>query len=146
MSEEGAPPPAEGAPPPAATPTFLESLPEDMRIDPAITGSGITDAAGLAFSPLQPADHRSGPMSGGGAIGDFNGDGYADIFVLGGGEEADALFINNRDGSFTNRAPGWGIARQHRGVGATVADYDHDGDNDIFVTSLGSSSEPATFG
>ncbi|MEM9057248.1 MAG: FG-GAP-like repeat-containing protein, partial [Pseudomonadota bacterium] len=77
-------------------------------------------------------------MTGGGAVGDFNGDGYPDLFVIGGGERADALFINQRDGTFVDEADAWGIADRHRGTGATVADYDGDGDADLYVTSLGS--------
>ncbi|MBT8143215.1 MAG: CRTAC1 family protein, partial [Gammaproteobacteria bacterium] len=83
------------------------------------------------------SDHRAGPMSGGGAVGDFNNDGYPDLYVLGGGQRADALFINNRDGTFSDRASEWGVAISHRGVGVTVADIDDDGDHDLYLTSFG---------
>ena len=97
-----------------------------------------TTESGLAFVHQQTLTHRAGPMTGGGAVGDFNGDGYPDLFVLGGGDRADALYINQRDGTFADRAVDWGVAARHRGTGCTVGDYDDDGDDDLFVTSLGS--------
>ncbi len=93
--------------------------------------------AGLKFEHTTTSDHQSGPMIAGGAVGDFNNDGYPDVFVLGGGLRDDGLFINNRDGTFTDRAVQWGVADRHRSVGVTVGDVDGDGDDDIFVTSLG---------
>src|SRR5215510_14515886 len=44
-----------------------------------------TNEAGVAFTEVPAADTPSGPMNGGGAVGDFNNDGWPDIFVLGGG-------------------------------------------------------------
>ncbi|MEL7449978.1 MAG: CRTAC1 family protein [Pseudomonadota bacterium] len=96
-----------------------------------------TDAAGVSFLHEQVVDHRAGPMTGAAAVGDFNADGFPDLFVIGGGVRADALFINQRDGTFVDEAEAWGLATLHRGTGATVADYDGDGDHDLFVTSLG---------
>ena len=120
------------------TPFFVSTL---TLVALPVSAAGLrftdqTEAAGLSFSHEQAFDHRSGPMGGGGAVGDFNGDGYADLFVLGGGG-SDALFINNRDGTFTNRAEEWGLDTPHRGTGATVADFDGDGDLDLYVTSMG---------
>jgi len=78
-------------------------------------------------------------MYGGGAAGDFDRDGDQDLFILCGGHEPDRLYINNGDGSFTDQAASWGVALAHLGAGASVADYDNDGDLDIYVTSLGAS-------
>lgn len=99
--------------------------------------SNQTVAAGVVFQHSIPSDHRSGPMSGGGAVGDFNNDGYPDLYVLGGGLNRDALFINNGDGTFSDQSEQWNVLTPHRGVGATVADYDDDGDDDIYLTSFG---------
>src|SRR5678816_1992371 len=48
-------------------------------------------------------------MTGGVGVGDFNNDGWPDLFVIGGGLAADKLFINSGLGTFTNEATAWGI-------------------------------------
>lgn len=73
----------------------------------------------------------------GGAVGDFNRDGFQDIFLASGGNLPDRLFINNGDGTFDEEAAAWGVAVSHRGTGGTVGDFDNDGWLDLFVTSLG---------
>lgn len=74
---------------------------------------------------------------GGGAVGDFNGDGWQDVFYPAGGNTPDKLFINNGDGTFTDQAAAWNIALAHRSTAAAVGDFDRDGRHDIYVTSLG---------
>lgn len=76
----------------------------------------------------------------GGAVGDFNGDGYPDIFAVGGSHGVDRLFINQGDGTFVESAAAWGITGAHAGAGAAVGDFDSDGDLDIFVCSLGTTT------
>jgi len=76
-------------------------------------------------------------VSGGMAVGDFDRDGWPDLFVLGGGGVPDQLFINDGDGTFTNRAEAWGVASLHCGGSAAVLDFDGDGWLDLHVTSSG---------
>jgi hypothetical protein len=76
-------------------------------------------------------------MGGGGAVGDFDNDGDQDLFVVGGSAGVDRLYINDGSGHFTEQGAGWGVARTHQGTGAAVGDYDNDGDQDLYVTSLG---------
>ncbi|MEM7351168.1 MAG: CRTAC1 family protein [Acidobacteriota bacterium] len=77
---------------------------------------------------------------GGGVVGDFDGDGWQDIFFPGGGDSGDKLFINNGNGTFTDEASSWGVALSHRSTAAAVGDFNRDGLLDIFVTSLGPNS------
>ncbi len=77
---------------------------------------------------------------GGGVVGDFNNDGWQDIFFPGGGGSGDKLFINNGNGTFTESAAAWGIALIHRSTAAAVGEYNRDGWLDLYVTSLGPDS------
>ncbi len=103
-----------------------------------------TQGAGVSFLHDTPLDTPGRPMHAGGTVGDFNKDGFPDLFVVGSGMTADRLFINNGDGTFTDQAASAGLTDLYRGVGASVADYDDDGDLDLFVTSMGDmSGDPA---
>lgn len=96
-----------------------------------------TAAAGITFTQTSGPGAEVTMMNGGGAVGDFNRDGYQDLFVLGGPGAADRLFINNGDGTFTDRAASWGVAATHWGFGIAVGDYNRDGWLDIYITSGG---------
>ena len=71
------------------------------------------------------------------AFGDVDNDGDEDFFAtsLGSFNNAGlthALMINNGDGTFTDEATTAGVANSEFGWGATMADFDNDGDLDIF--------------
>jgi hypothetical protein len=71
---------------------------------------------------------------------DFNGDGWSDLFVANDGE-ANQLWINQHDRTFENRAPLAGVAFNAdgaavAGMGVDAADFDNDGDEDVFLTTL----------
>jgi hypothetical protein len=74
---------------------------------------------------------------------DFDNDGWLDIFVLCGlrdGVEVEAtnrLYKNNRDGTFTDVTEEAGLMRGGWASGVTIADYDNDGYEDIFITYYG---------
>jgi len=76
-------------------------------------------------------------------VGDFNGDGWPDVFALKGGTGADALFLNNGNGTFTSAASTWSVAAAHAGNGVACGDYDRDGDIDLYVTSYGNATNNA---
>jgi len=75
---------------------------------------------------------------------DYDDDGWMDLFVLGGtrldGPPAgttNRLYRNNRDGTFTDVTAKAGLTFTGWASGVTVADYDNDGFDDIFITCYG---------
>ena len=83
-------------------------------------------------------------MASGGAVADFDRDGWQDLFfVSGGGAGPDRLYLNNGDGTFSDRAEEAGLAVRHRGLGAVAGDYDGDGWIDLYVVSYGPAELPA---
>ncbi len=103
---------------------------------PTVSFSDRTAVAGLScVHNGGPSFHELDWMCSAVVVGDFNRDGWQDVFVLSGPTAPDRLFINNRDGTFTDRAAAWGVDRIHFGVGAAVGDYNNDGWPDIYVTA-----------
>src|SRR5215471_554429 len=68
-------------------------------------------------------------------VGDYDNDGYDDIFVSYFGKNS--LYHNNRNGTFTDVAEKAGVAnnRTRWGSGCAFLDYDRDGNLDLFVAS-----------
>jgi enediyne biosynthesis protein E4 len=66
------------------------------------------------------------------AIGDFDNDGWPDIFVANYGKNR--LYRNNHDGTFTDVAEEAGVTLGNWSKGATWGDYDGDGRLDLFVS------------
>jgi len=67
------------------------------------------------------------------AWGDFDGDGLEDAYVTRIGQAG--LFRNLGDGTFTDEAVARGAARNGMSWGTVFADFDNDGDPDLFVVS-----------
>lgn len=67
----------------------------------------------------------------GAVVGDFDNDGWPDIYVTNFGKNR--LYHNNHDGTFTDVAEKAGVALGNWSTGATWGDYDGDGLLDLFV-------------
>lgn len=65
------------------------------------------------------------------AVGDYDNDGHADIFV--GNFGISRLYHNNGNGTFTDVAEKLNVARRGWSTGASWGDYDRDGRLDLFV-------------
>ncbi len=95
------------------------------------TFTDVSERAGIA----NPAGKAMGV-----AIGDFNNDGWPDIYVANDQMES-YLYVNNHDGTFTNVAIEQNVAYGSNGdtpsaMGPIFADYDNDGMLDVFVSDM----------
>lgn len=87
------------------------------------TFTDVTEKAGLA-TPC---------FAMGGAVGDYNNDGWPDLYLtcLGGNK----LMRNNGDGTFSDVSKQAGVADGRWSTGAAFGDYDNDGFVDLMVTN-----------
>ena len=85
----------------------------------------VTEQAGLANA-------GDGNYGMGVAVGDYDNDGYPDLFVTNYGKNI--LYHNNGDGTFTDVTAKAGVAGGGWSVSAGFFDYDNDGKLDLFVT------------
>jgi len=78
---------------------------------------------------------------------DYDNDGWMDIYFVNSGPSdfftppkplKNALYHNNHDGTFTDVTDKAGVASGKFGMGVSAADYDGDGNVDLYVTNYGS--------
>ncbi|HUE77448.1 MAG TPA: VCBS repeat-containing protein, partial [Longimicrobiales bacterium] len=67
---------------------------------------------------------------------DVNGDGWPDIYVSNDITPNDVLYINNGDGTFTDRAGEWLGHTSFAGMGIDIADFNNDGWPDILQMDM----------
>jgi tetratricopeptide (TPR) repeat protein len=86
-------------------------------------------------------------MGGGVGLIDYDGDGWLDVYFVNGcpmpydpasPPRPNRLYRNLGDGTFEDVTEKAGVPGRGDGMGCAVADYDNDGDDDLFVTGLGS--------
>ena len=87
------------------------------------TFTDVTDKAGIA-TPC---------WANGGAVGDYNNDGWPDIYITCLG--ANVLYRNNGDGTFTDVTAKAGVGDVRNSTGSAFGDYDKDGFVDLMVTN-----------
>ncbi|HEY8485585.1 MAG TPA: VCBS repeat-containing protein [Longimicrobiales bacterium] len=70
------------------------------------------------------------------AVSDLNQDGWPDIYAANDFLSNDLVWINNGDGTFTNRAAQYLKHQTHNAMGVDIADYNNDGLDDIIVLDM----------
>ncbi len=115
----------------------------------AVTFVDATDEAGIRFrhssgtrSSLLPED-----MGSGAAFADIDNDGDLDLYIVNiprpltqeasVGTETNVLYRNNGDGTFTDITDSAGVGHHGYGMGCVFADYDGDGNLDLYITNYG---------
>jgi len=119
---------------------------------PRLPFTDITASAGISFSPITGATGEKllpESMGGGVAFLDHDGDGDQDLLFVGGrvwpqdepaGSQPSslALYANDGSGRFTDETVAAGLDTVLYGMGVAVGDIEGDGDDDLFITALGS--------
>src|ERR1700691_504608 len=109
------------------------------------SASGVTWVHTAGLSPEKYLPESTGP---GCAFLDYDNDGWMDIYLVNSGKcdiftpahpLRNALYRNNRDGTFTDVTEKAGVVGGGYGMGAAVGDYDGDGFPDLYVTQSGRS-------
>ncbi len=131
--------------------TYLLPLNAD---EPTILFTEQTEAAGIHFRHINGASEQKylpETMGAGCLFFDYDNDGFPDIYLVNSGkscenvsqprtqpDEMNVLYHNNGDGTFTD------VTIQSRfqenfgyGMGCLSADYDNDGDADLYLTNFG---------
>jgi len=70
------------------------------------------------------------------AVADFNDDDWPDLYVTNDFFERDYLYINNRNGTFSERIEQEMPATSYSSMGLDVGDVDNDGRPDVYVTDM----------
>jgi enediyne biosynthesis protein E4 len=124
--------------------------PPRVSEDPAVTFRDITQKAGIHFVHNNAAfgkKYLPETMGPGVAFVDYDNDGWQDIFLVNGTDwpgrpqkhSTPKLYHNNHDGTFTDVTHQAGLDVELFGMGVAIGDYDNDGYDDIFLTTMGQS-------
>jgi hypothetical protein len=85
------------------------------------------------FEDVSSAAGITSDYSNSGAWGDFNNDGYPDLYVA--TDSADTLYRNNGDGTFTDVTEESGAINTNRALAVDWGDYDNDSYLDLYVVN-----------
>ena len=141
----------------------VANLPFGLRLDAAKPPSSVQTSVRPLFEEVPPAvsgitwrhvngrspDYYLPETTGAGcAFLDYDNDGWMDIYLVNSGKcdffspnppLSNALYHNNRDGTFTDVTKKAGVSGGGYGMGAAVGDYDGDGWPDLYLTQYGHS-------
>jgi hypothetical protein len=67
---------------------------------------------------------------------DLNRDGWPDIYISNDDTPSDVLYVNNGDGTFSDRAGAWLRHTSFAGMGIDIADFNNDGWLDVLQTDM----------
>ncbi len=106
----------------------------------------VTEAAGIRFEHVGGIAHRVVPalVGSGAAWRDYDENGTLDLYIVNSAAvrpepgtilPKNALYRNNGDGTFTDVTDTAGVGDTGWGMGCAFADYDNDGDADLYVTN-----------
>jgi hypothetical protein len=127
-------------PVPLLAPALKAGSPSALFAEVSPEASGISWKHVGGLSPEMYLPETIGP---GCAFLDYDGDGWMDIYLVNSGPcdfyspptpLRNALYRNNRDGTFTDVTARAGVSGGAYGMGVAVGDYDNDGLPDIYVT------------
>ncbi|HJQ70148.1 MAG TPA: CRTAC1 family protein [Blastocatellia bacterium] len=121
---------------------------EAPRYSGPIEFTDVTAQSGIRFKHNNGAfgkKYLPETMGSGCAFLDFDNDGWQDVLLVNsmswperkGAKSYPALYHNNRNGTFTEVTREAGLMQEMYGLGCAVADYDNDGNVDIYITCLG---------
>jgi len=119
-----------------------------------ISFADVTDQMGMKFRhfPATRASVLPEDMGSGIAVGDFDGDGFDDVFFVNCAGNAvpgaaldringrSRLYRNDAGGRFVDVTGQTGVGFVGYGMGASWGDYDSDGDLDLYVTAFGANA------
>lgn len=129
-------------------PTFTKNV--SNTIQTSIRMTDITLDAGIKFTHVTGAFGEKWmpeTLGSGGGFFDYDNDGFLDIFLVnsnewdghasGTGKATSKLYRNLGNGTFQDISEQAGITFSVYGMGSCFADYDADGDMDIYITAVG---------
>ena len=117
--------------------------------EPPVFDEVLASASGISWihtAGKSPDKHLPETSGAGCAFLDFDNDGWMDIYLVNSGKSdfynpphpiRNALYRNNRDGTFTDVTEKAGVFGGGYGMGVAVGDYNGDGFADIYVTQYG---------
>ena len=145
--------------PAATTPTTAPTQLANQTPSPSVTQTSPRPSGPIEFADVSAQSgihfkHNSGAfgkkylpetLGAGCAFLDFDNDGWQDILIVNSTSWPErktprtflALYHNNQDGTFTDVTRQAGLAIAMYGIGVAVADYDNDGNEDIYIACLG---------